>query len=97
MPFKKNNIKKIIEEKRSDEDFDNEYSVIKSEYDLIRQIVEFRKLKGLTQKDISLMVGVSQQEISRFEREKHIPNLTNFIKILTAVGLEIILVEKQIQ
>ncbi len=49
----------------------------------------------MTQQTLAEVVGVSQQEISRFEREKHIPKLSNFIKILDAVGLEIRLEKKQ--
>ncbi len=41
------------------------------------------------------MVGVKQQVISRFEREKHIPTLDNFLKILDGVGLELKLEKKQ--
>lgn len=35
------------------------------------------------------MVGISQQEISRIENEKHIPKLTSFIRILEVLELEI--------
>jgi len=39
-------------------------------------------------------VGISQQEISRFEKEKHIPKLTSFIRILEALDMEIKLESK---
>jgi transcriptional regulator with XRE-family HTH domain len=58
-------------------------------------VVKARKEQGLTQQELADMVGVKQQVISRFEREKHIPTLDNFLKILDGVGLELKLEKKQ--
>lgn len=96
MPFKKIDAQAIVNEKRKDKEFDEHYQEVQKEYELIRQVVEARKAQGLTQKSLANIVGVSQQEISRLECEKHIPNLSNFIKILEAVGLEIKLEKKEI-
>ncbi len=96
MPFKKINAKSIVNEKRKDKEFNKYYLEVKKEYDLIRQVVEARKAYGLTQKELADIVGVSQQEISRLECEKHIPNLSSFINIIEAIGLEIKLEKKEI-
>ena len=95
MPFKKLDVKSVIDEKLKDTEFKNHFEDVEKEYALIRQVVEARKNSGLTQKNLAKIVGVSQQEISRFEREKHMPKLSNFIKILDAVGLNIKLEQKQ--
>lgn len=89
MPFKKVEINKIVKEKRLDPKFDESYKEIEKEYELIRRVVEARKNNGLTQKDLADKTGMSQQEISRFENEKHIPKLSNFIRIVEALNLEI--------
>jgi len=94
MPFKKIDAKELIESKRKDNDFDEIYKDVKKEYELIRQVVEARKKLGITQKSLADIVGVSQQEISRFENEKHIPKLSSFLRIIDAVGLEIRLESK---
>lgn len=94
MPFKKMNIKETIEEKRKDPEFDLHYLEVQREYELIRQVVEARKELGLTQKSLADTVGISQQEISRFENERHIPKLSSFIKIIEALGLELRLEKK---
>lgn len=94
MPFKKMNIKEAIEEKRKDHEFDLHYLEVQREYELIRQVVEARKEMGLTQKGLAETVGISQQEISRFENERHIPKLSSFIKIIEALGLELRLEKK---
>ena len=96
MPFKKINVKKIIKERASkDGNFAAAYKEIKEEYDLIRKVVKARKEKGLTQQQLASLIGVKQQIISRFEREKHVPTLGNFLKIIDGVGLEIKLEEKK--
>jgi DNA-binding XRE family transcriptional regulator len=88
MPFKKINTKEILDKKRSDSEFNEIYIEVEQEYELIRQVVDARKKLGLTQKSLANKVGVSQQEISRFENEKHIPKLSSFLRIIEAVGLE---------
>ena len=95
MPFKKMNVKAAIDEKRKDHEFDLQYMDVQKEYDLIRQVVEARKELGMTQKNLAETVGISQQEISRFENERHIPKLSSFIKIIEALGLELRLEKKR--
>lgn len=94
MPFKKMNVKEAIEEKRKDPEFDLQYLEVQREYELIRKVVDARKELGLTQKNLADTVGISQQEISRFENERHIPKLSSFIKIIEALGLELRLEKK---
>jgi len=94
MPFSEINIDKIIEEECKDPEFKKHYIDIKKEYDFIWKIVKARKEKGLTQKALAEQIGVSQQEISRFERLRHVPNLSSLMKIIDAIGLELMLVNK---
>ena len=96
MPFKKITVSEIIENKRLDKDFNSSYLEVKKEYDLIKQVVEVRKKKNISQKDLANMVGISQQEISRFENEKHIPKLTSFIRIIEALDIDIKLEAKNL-
>lgn len=95
MPFKKVEIKEVVDIKRLDDTFERSYREIEKEYDLIRQVVKVRKELGITQKSLAAQTGVSQQEISRFENEKHIPKLSNFLRILDALGLELKIEQKE--
>ena len=72
MSFEKINVKDLVAEKRKDPDFDKEYRKVEQEFKLIEQIVNERKSKNITQKELAAMTGISQQSISRLEREKHI-------------------------
>lgn len=94
MAFKKIDIKSTIEEERLDKEFDSEYRKIKQEYKLIKKLVETRRAKDITQKELAELVGVSQQAISRLELEKHIPKMDTFIKILDGLDLELTIVSK---
>jgi len=88
MPFEKINAQKIIKDKINDDKrFEEAYRETEQVYGLIREVVKARKEKGLTQKELADMIGVKQQVISRFECERHIPTLDNFLSILKGVGL----------
>ena len=89
MPFKEFKAVETVQEKRKSKSFNSNYVEVEKEYELIKRVVETRKEKGISQKTLAEMVGVSQQEISRFENEKHIPKLSSFIRILEALDMEI--------
>lgn len=96
MPFKKINAKQMIKDKiKIDKEFKESYDEIKTEYALVRKIAETRKEMGLTQQKLADKIGVKQQVISRFENERHTPNLSNFIKILNGLDLEISIDKKK--
>lgn len=92
--FNKIDVKAIIKEERKDEKFDLEYKKIKQEYKLIEKLIETRKEKNITQKELAEVTGVSQQAISRLELEKHIPKIDTFIRILDGLDLELTIVQK---
>jgi len=80
MPFEKIDAQKIIKGKiNSDKQFEEAYRETEQAYGLIREVVKARKEKGLTQTELAKMLGVKQQVISRFECERHIPTLDNFL------------------
>ena len=98
MPFKQIDAKNVIKEKiQQDPGFEKEYHKIKEEYLLIDQVKKARQAIGMTQKELARKVGVSQQVISRFENEKHIPKLDNFLKILNGLDLELSIRKKELQ
>ena len=94
MTFEKICVKDILEEKRQDQNFDREYRKIKQEYELIDRIVSERKRRNITQKELAAMTGISQQSISRLEREKHMPKIDTLIKLLDGLGLKLTVVAK---
>lgn len=55
-----------------------------------------RKAAGLTQKQLSILMGVSDKEISRYERAvKQPPQLESFLKTLREVVVNIIKIRRE--
>lgn len=95
MAFLKMDIKSTVEQERENEEFDREYRRIKKEYALVEQLVKARKEKNITQKELAEATGISQQAISRIEKEKHIPKMDTFSRVLDGLGLELAIVQIQ--
>lgn len=56
---------------------------------LLKEILEARKSKNISQKDLEKLSGVKQQVISRFETGESNPNIITVIKLMAALGKEI--------
>lgn len=63
-------------------------------YNLIKDLVEYRRVKGLSQQEVADKSGLTQQMISRIEKLDFIPQLDTFIKCITALDLDIKLVDR---
>jgi DNA-binding XRE family transcriptional regulator len=94
MPFRKIDINAIIQEKLKDETFRLHYEQFGREYELIESIVRIRKAKNISQVELAKRVHVSQQAISRLEKEKHIPKIDTLMKIVDGLGMKLTLTEK---
>lgn len=64
------------------------------QYELMQSIARTRKELGLTQKEISRLSGLTQQMVSRMEQVDNSPTLSNFLKYIAALGLDIKLVKR---
>ena len=53
---------------------------------LIGELIQTRKEKGMTQRDLEKLSGVKQPVIARIENGTSVPNLTTVLKLLTALG-----------
>ena len=92
MAFKKVNCKEelenVIKEDSKMMDYVNEFN---REYELIQKLVSFRKEAGLTQKDVAKKSGLTQQMISRIEKYDNSPTLSNFMKYIEAIGVDLVI------
>jgi len=94
MPFEKVNVKRNLEEELKNEEFRENYNHVRKEYELIEQIVAMRKKMKITQETLAKKANVSQQAISRLEKEKHIPKIDTLLKIVDGLGLKLTLTER---
>jgi DNA-binding XRE family transcriptional regulator len=60
-----------------------------AEYKIIEEIIMARKEKNLTQKELAVLVGTRQSNISRLESGNYNPSLEFLNKIAMAMGKEL--------
>ena len=75
-----------LNKRMKDEGFRREYEAIQPEMDIIRAIVEARKSRNITQKELATRTGINQADISKLENGNRNPSL-NMLKKLAA-GLD---------
>lgn len=59
---------------------------------IIDRLIELRKAKGLTQKDLAKAANLTQPAIARLERKGTIPQLDTLLKVANALDYELELV-----
>lgn len=62
--------------------------------ELINQLEEIRKSKGLTQAELAEKLGLPQSSIARVESDKVDTRLSRFVEIVRALGYEVVLLPK---
>lgn len=95
MAFAEINVQKIIQEKKSNSrEFCNIWKEREDEYQLIAEMIELRKQKGISQTQLARTIGNKQQVISRIEKKENSPSLKMFCCILDSLGYELKIVKK---
>lgn len=61
---------------------------------IIDQLIQLRKAKGLTQKELAAAADLAQPAIARMESKAAVPQLDTFIKVAGALGYSIELVQQ---
>lgn len=61
---------------------------------LIDELVELRKAKGWSQKDLSAACGLTQSVIARIESKKSVPTISTLYKIVSALGASLVVDKK---
>lgn len=72
-----------------DPNFKKEYDDLEPEYDIINAMIKVRKEKGLTQKQLSELTGISQADISRIENGTRNPSLEMIKRLATGMGMRL--------
>ena len=68
-----------------------------AEYKLRHELIEARKKKALTQAQLKEKTGLTQQTISRIEKNRDVsPSMRNLIKYANALDYELTLVPKEV-
>jgi transcriptional regulator with XRE-family HTH domain len=81
--------KEALKERMKDPEFAREYKALEPEYEIIRQVIQTRIDKNITQKELAERIGIKQSNISRFESGNYNPTLEFLKKIASGLGKEI--------
>ena len=77
----------LIEEPLHDPKFKEEYDALEPEFTVMQAIIDARKERGMTQKDLARVTGISQADISRLERGTGNPSLKTLQRVAQALQM----------
>jgi len=80
------NFSEVKELLMRDPNFKVEYEKLKPRYDIISQIIEYRKSQNLSQEELASRVGTQKSNISRLESGTYNPSLDFLIKVAQSLG-----------
>ena len=66
-----------------------EYDALQPEYDIIQAMIDARKSRNMTQKDLSLATGITQADISRIENGTRNPSLEMVKRLAAGMGMRL--------
>lgn len=85
----RDDLDKLLDEYMEDPEFKKEWDDLESEFNMIQALVDARKSRNMTQKQLAQRTGIDQGDISKIENGNGNPTL-NILKRL-ADGMDMIL------
>ena len=65
------------------------------EFDLISKYIKIRYESNVSQRELSGRIGIAQSTIARMEKNMHSMSLSNFIRLLNALGYKLEIIKKE--
>ena len=78
-----------LAEQLKDPEFKAGYDALEPEFSLIKALMDARLEKGLTQKELAEMTGISQGDISRIERGTANPSIKTIQRLATSLDKKV--------
>ena len=72
-----------------------EYVIGDEEFDLICKYIKIRYESKMSQRDLAKKIGIAQSTIARMEKNMHSMSISNFTKLLDALGYKLEIVKKE--
>ena len=73
----------------------NDFIINDDEYDLICKYIKIRYESNISQRELAKKIGIAQSTIARMEKNMHSMSISNFTKLLSALGYKLEIVEKE--
>ena len=80
-------LNQFIEEQLKDPLFKEKYDALEPEFTVMQAMIDARKGKGMTQKELADATGISQADISRLERGTGNPSIKTLQRVAQAMHM----------
>lgn len=80
-------IQKYLNEQLKNDDFKKEWNNIQPELQIIDTLIEARKAKRITQKQLSEITGIAQGDISKLENGSANPSIKTLQRLANGLGM----------
>ena len=79
----------FLENQLKNPEFKTEWERLEPEFQIIRSLIEVRKEKHLSQKELAKITGINQADISRIENGNANPSLRTLQRLATGLGMKL--------
>ncbi len=83
------NYRDDLQQRLKNPKFKDEFDALETEFEIIQAVIDARKMKKLTQKELSSLTGVNQADISRIERGIANPTVRLLQKLASGMDMEL--------
>ncbi|MDD4566022.1 MAG: helix-turn-helix transcriptional regulator [Eubacteriales bacterium] len=83
------NFRETLQEQMQDPEFKMEWEDLEPEFQIIRALIEARKAKNLTQKQLAEITGIDQGDISKLENGNANPSLRTLQRLASGMDMTI--------
>lgn len=83
--------KDTLKELMSNKEFKKEYDALEPEFQIIKAMMKARNEKGITQKELSSITGITQADISKLENGTANPSIKTLQRLANALGKNLII------
>lgn len=79
----------FLKEQLEDPEIRAEYEALEPEFQIIQAMIDARKMKGITQKELSKRTGIAQSDISKLENGNANPSLRTLQRLASGMGYKL--------
>lgn len=83
------NFRETLNKQLENTEFKKEYDALEIEYQVINAILDARKIKHITQEELSRITGIAQGDISKIEKGNANPSLKTLQRIALGMGMTV--------
>lgn len=78
-----------LDEQMKDSEFKAEFDALEPEFAIIQAMIDARKLRGITQKELSEKSGIAQGDISKLENGNGNPSIRTLQRLAAAMDMSL--------